>query len=248
MPQLAFNRQLPTMWIVGGSGRLGLSISQNAELKFNVINLSRHDAKLNSDSFLNVAIDLSDTQKLKFVVKDLLHNYFPSAIIFCQRYRSSLCNNNEDDVVAGVKTEIISTQSIIEMVAATYPDSRCSIVLISSVNGIFVNKKIPFLYHFLKSSQIQLVKYYSVSLGKMGFRINCIVAGSFIRNNIEEYPEVLREWFAKLEIESPLGRNVMISDIVSVIDFLISDAAGIINGQVINLDGGMSNILQESIV
>jgi 3-oxoacyl-[acyl-carrier protein] reductase len=244
---IKFTRKLPVAWIVGGSSKLGLAIADNLLDKYDLVNLSRHQGKGDSDKYLNISLDLANKDGMDTLLEELISATEPRAVIFCQRYRA-LSSDKEADVLEAINVEIISTQRIIEFLIKKALKKPCSIVVISSSNGMFVNKNIPFWYHWLKSSQIQLVKYYSVSNSRTSININCIAPNTFTKDQMDSYPSRLKIWFEKLKKTVPVKRVTDISDIASVIRFLISDNAIMINGQIISIDGGITNIFQETLI
>jgi len=234
--------------LVGGSGKLGLSIADRLEPEYNVVNLSRRLAKANSERFLNMSIDLADISQVQSKISGLLNGDSPSprAIVFCQRYRPH--PDDDVNVLQGINTEIIATPCIINEFVNKRSEGKCSIVVISSVNGMFVNKQLPFWYHWLKSSQIHLVKYYSVKNGDLKMNVNCIAAGSFLKDEIAAYPVQQKDWLKNLSQSCPMKKITSVQDIAAAVELLISDYATMINGQIITIDGGMSNILQEALI
>jgi 3-oxoacyl-[acyl-carrier protein] reductase len=247
MDQLKFERKVPSVWLVGGSGKLGISIAERLLSHFNVVNLSRRATKPNSERFFNLSVDLSDVSFVQALIKELLNEDSPRAVVFCQRYRPSVGSENVD-VMLGMNTEIVSSQLIIQELINTGRKHKCSVVVISSVNGAFVSKQLPFWYHWLKSSQIALVKYYSVKHGDLELNVNCLAAGSFLKDDFSVYPDHLQSQLSELGRSSPMKKNTSVHDIAAAVEFLISDQAIMINGQVISIDGGMTNILQETLI
>lgn len=244
---MKFKQQLPIVWLVGGSGKLGLSIAKELELKYNLVNLSRQQVKDDFEYFLNVKLNLADIPHVQVEVDRLLELHSPRAVVFCQRYRP-LSESDDIDTLSAVNTEIISTQCIIESIISKKVKQKCSVVIISSLNGKFVNKELPFWYHWLKSSQMSIVKYYAVNNGDLALNINCISAGSFVKYSIKTYPVERRNWMEKLSQLSPMKRNTRVQDISDLVKILISDQTKMINGQIIAIDGGITNIYQETLI
>jgi NAD(P)-dependent dehydrogenase (short-subunit alcohol dehydrogenase family) len=89
-----------------------------------------------------------------------------------------------------------------------------------------------------KSAVDHLVKLGADELGASGVRVNGIRPG-LIRTELTEAvlqsPEVSEDY----RICTPLERVGEVSDIANVALFLLSDAAGYVTGQIINVDGGM---------
>lgn len=242
-----FARRLPIAWLIGGSGKLGLSIAERLETEYNVVGFSRREAKPDSERFLNVSIDLSDISMVRVVTNDLLDKGVPKILVFCQRYRFSTDPGSED-VVVGMNTEIFSTQAIIESLISRRTKGRFSVVVISSVNGFLINKCIPFWYHLLKVSQLHLVKYYSVNNGGLDINVNGIAVGSFLKSSIDDYPEPPKLWLKRLGQVSPKRGNLTVQEIASLVEVLVSDSVAAVNGQIVVMDGGLSNVLQETLI
>ncbi|MBI3508840.1 MAG: SDR family oxidoreductase [Chlamydiia bacterium] len=230
---------LPIVWLVGGSGKLGQTIAGLLEPNYQVISLSRTACKANTHHFIHYPVDLS--QPL-VALPDLLTHHLPRAIVFCQRYRPA----SQFDMSIACNTEILSTQQILEESCAK-ATSPLSVVIISSVNAFLINPHLSFWYHWLKASQIQLMKYYSVRKSASTFHINCIAPGSFLKDTIENYPPSHRSFFELLQEWS--AKNVCtVQNIAHLVEYLISDKAACINGQTITLDGGLTNRLQEELI
>ena len=250
MPNIKSKKQdekLPIVWVVGGSGKLGIALSEHLNKKYAIVSLTRNlkEKKLGRVSY--ISIDLSNLSQVSSVINKTLDHGYPRAVVFCQRFRPSV-ESDRLDVISGMNVEITSTQLIIERLVNRDKKMSCSVVIISSVNGQLVNKKLPFCYHWLKASQIALVKYYSVNNGKFATNINCIASGSFLKDEISAYPTKLKRYFASLKVSCPMKNITHVQDIVQLAEFLISDRSGMVNGQIITLDGGMTNILQEALI
>ena len=247
MEDLIINQTIPKVWIVGGSSKLGQNIGERLALKYDVTYLSRQKGSSTSINNNRISIDLSDISKAELIIKDSLAEGGPDAVVLCQRYR--LPDGVENwEVLQAFNTEIASSQLIIEEIINHANPVPCSIVVVSSINARYVNGSLPLWYHLLKSSQQMLVKYYSIKNGVAHININGIACGSFLKDDVDFYPELLKSHFSNLSRISPMKRNTSIEDISTTVEFLISSAAKMINGQIITIDGGMSNILQETLI
>lgn len=221
------------LWLVGGSGKLGQAIAESLQDKYSIVNMSRKKCGFEAAHYSVDLADLPAVDELLATLKEV-----PRAIVFCQRYRPIA-----DFVSAeAFNTEIFSTQKIIENLMTK--GEPLSIVVVSSVNGLLINTKLPFWYHLLKTSQIQLVKYYSL----FPININCIAAGTFLKDDVKNYPIPHQEFFNALQETNPSRKICTVQDIAQIIEFLISERAQCINGQTITPDGGLINKLQEELV
>jgi NAD(P)-dependent dehydrogenase (short-subunit alcohol dehydrogenase family) len=241
-----FDRQRPVVWLLGGSSKLGQAIAGRLASAYKVVSWSRRAVQPDSEYYNHVPINLENIAQVHSTLEELLCRDAPSAIVFCQRYRPAP-GCEEMDMLAGVNTEIISSQTVLEAVTKM-GGARCSVVVISSVNGALINKQLPFWYHWLKSSQMLLVKYYSVKNGNAKINVNALALGSFLKDEISVYPEPLKKHLEALSRTCPMQENLKVGEIASVVEFLVSDHAAMINGQVITLDGGTTNILQETLI
>jgi 3-oxoacyl-[acyl-carrier protein] reductase len=74
-------------------------------------------------------------------------------------------------------------------------------------------------------------------LGPKGFRVNCVAPGYFDSELSSSLDENKRNQIVR---RTPLGRLAELSDITPAIEFLISEDASFITGNVITIDGGIS--------
>jgi len=114
-----------------------------------------------------------------------------------------------------------------------------SIVNIGSMSGFIVNKPQPqSFYNASKAAVHHLTRSLAAEWGRRGVRVNA-VAPTYIETpltkfGIEESPEMYRTW---LEM-TPMGRVGQPDEIGSVVAFLASDAASLMTGAIVLVDGG----------
>lgn len=88
-----------------------------------------------------------------------------------------------------------------------------------------------------KAALESLVRHLAVELGPRGINVNTISAGAVDTDALKHFPN--REEILKTAIErTPLGRLTTPGDVADIALFLCSDLAGMIQGQVITVDGG----------
>ena len=107
---MGFNKDLETVWLVGGSSKLGLSVASEFEETYNVVNISRRPGRVDSNNYQNYSNNLSDISSTATLINRLMDNARPRAVIFCQRYRQSSILG-ELDILEGINTEIISASA-----------------------------------------------------------------------------------------------------------------------------------------
>jgi NAD(P)-dependent dehydrogenase (short-subunit alcohol dehydrogenase family) len=250
---LPFKRALPVVWVVGGSGELGRAVARQLEPAYNIVNLSRRSAGSNSGRLQNVRIDLSVIGRVRAAVGALLQEDMPRGVVFCQRYRPS-SKARDAGILAAITTEVLSSQAIIEQILASRktPAGRrppVSVVVVSSVNANLISEDLPFWYHWLKASQLQLTRYYSALSSRHGrLNVNCIAAGTFLKRPLSSYTKSRQALLKRLARRTAAQRVAGVQDIARLVQWLISDDAAVLNGQVLTLDGGLSNILQETLI
>ena len=92
------------------------------------------------------------------------------------------------------------------------------------------------IYGASKAGLIQLTKYYATFLAKRNILVNCISPGG-VENKKKQNTKFIKKYLHNV----PLGRMTSLSDIFSVLNFLIADENRYLTGQNLILDGGMSS-------
>jgi 3-oxoacyl-[acyl-carrier protein] reductase len=111
-----------------------------------------------------------------------------------------------------------------------------SIINMSSVVGVSGNAG-QANYSASKAGMIGFTKSIAKELGSRNIRSNAIAPGFIITEMTAKLPEEVRnDWAAKI----PLKRGGTPEDVAGVAVFLASDLSAYVNGQVINVCGGMN--------
>lgn len=229
-------------WILGGQSALGRAVGASLQVQGLVpLAVSRSAAAAGR-------LDLSDLDAVRaWTVARLASHGAPAAIVACQRYRPTETAEAADPSVAA-RLEVFSVQAMLDALCAEAGPARCQVVLVSSANGQWINPDLPFWYHWLKASQLQLMRYYAVRRGGALDRINAVSPGSFLKGELANYPAPLQAHFERLRAQVPSARLLDVDDLAASISFLLSPAGTAIHGQAIGLDGGVTHLFQETLI
>jgi 3-oxoacyl-[acyl-carrier protein] reductase len=159
-------------------------------------------------------------------------------LVFLHRYRGVDSNLIEQYIV-----EVLTPFQILETLSKVVRVSELAVVLTSSPAATKVVPDQDFQYHASKAATEQLIRFASVRFAKNMIRTNGINPGSFVykeraANFYKSNPQILID----AESSIPLGRMATVDDVAEVAYFLLSKKSSYINGEIINLHGGKSNL------
>lgn len=109
-----------------------------------------------------------------------------------------------------------------------------SYIMMSSTDGSY-GGKVNRSYAVSKAGVNVLTKSLALLVKDSGVRVNAIAAGWVETAMMEAGGDELVEYAKSI---NPLKRNGTPQDVAGLVEFLSSDSASYINGQIINLDGG----------
>jgi enoyl-[acyl-carrier protein] reductase III len=138
-------------------------------------------------------------------------------------------------------TMAINAQALLGLAQRAWPlmEGRCGRVV--AVSSLGAARAIPYYTAVgaSKGALESLVRHLALELGPRGVRINTVSPGVVATDALKHFPN--RE--AMLETNrrtTPVGRLATPEDVARVVAWLVSDAAEMIHGQTIVVDGGYS--------
>lgn len=159
-------------------------------------------------------------------------------LAFFHRYR-----NQESNPLDQFELEVLTPYRILDALSKRSRQSQLAIVLTTSPASESIVRDQDFFYHATKAAVAQLVRFGSVNFAGSDMRINGVNPGSFVFKEraakfYSENPSVIDV----IKQSIPLGRMASVDEVASVANFLLSKASSFVNGEIINIDGGISNL------
>jgi NAD(P)-dependent dehydrogenase (short-subunit alcohol dehydrogenase family) len=113
-----------------------------------------------------------------------------------------------------------------------------AVVNVASIMGLVGGAHYPNLaYHTAKGAIVNLTRALACEWAGAGVRVNA-VAPTFAKTRLTEPLFADREMEQRLLRDTPMGRFVLPEEVASAILFLASDAASMITGAILPVDGG----------
>lgn len=158
--------------------------------------------------------------------------HFPAPLCNNQRFHKIAWDVFQNEMNISLKSLILILQSFMPgMIKQHYGKV---IVMLSYV----VNNSAPAYctnYVVTKYAMLGLIKALATEYAGKGITVNGVSPAWVQTKYIANQPEVLIEQIAK---NSPIGRNLTVSDVIPTIEYLLSDGAACVNGQNISVTGG----------
>ena len=165
------------------------------------------------------------------------------AVAFVHRYR-----NQTSNPLKQYEVEVYTPYEIIEALAERSRNKQCSVVLTTSPAARNIVGDQDFQYHASKAALSQLVRFGAVRFAANNLRINGVSPGSFIfKQRAAEFYAKNPDVVARANKLIPLARMGTVTEIANVAAFLLSDKSSYVNGQILEVDGGLSNFDQASL-
>jgi 3-oxoacyl-[acyl-carrier protein] reductase len=233
--------------VVGGTRGLGRIIVENFLARGCVVSVvsRRKPADFAEGPRLrHFAVDLEKSETLGGLPAQIRDALGPvSYLVLSQRFRGE-----GDPWVGEIQVGVTASRDLIEGFTPHFTDhGDRAIGVVSSAYAEFVGCSQPVGYHVVKAGLNAMVRYYAVTLGRKGIRVNAIMPVTHLKPEsraVYEKNKKLMEAYRRLV---PLGRMGTAEESANALDFLCSERASFINGQSLFLDGGVSVVFQEEV-
>jgi NAD(P)-dependent dehydrogenase (short-subunit alcohol dehydrogenase family) len=160
------------------------------------------------------------------------------AVAFVHRYRSEA-----PDPLKQYSVEVYTPYRILEALASQHRNHECAVMLTTSPAARSIVGDQDFQYHASKAALSQLVRFGAVRFASQNIRVNGLSPGSFVfKQRAAEYYAKNPQITDRANKLIPLARMGTVSDIASVALFLLTKQSGYINGQILEVDGGLSTL------
>ncbi len=160
------------------------------------------------------------------------------AVAFVHRYRSEA-----PDPLKQYSVEVYTPYQVLEALASQHRNHECAVMLTTSPAARSIVGDQDFQYHASKAALSQLVRFGAVRFASRKIRVNGLSPGSFVfKQRAAEYYAKNPEITDRANKLVPLSRMGTVSEIASVALFLLTKQSGYINGQILEVDGGLSTL------
>jgi NAD(P)-dependent dehydrogenase (short-subunit alcohol dehydrogenase family) len=234
--------------IVGGTRGIGRAVARTLAAQGHVVSVIGRRKPAPGDAGLprvaHWTVDLLDKKALQAALRKIIRqNGKLNNIVLCQRFRG------EGDAWEGeVRTSLTATKNLIERLVDEFDaEGEKAIVVIASIACHWIAGEQGPGYHVAKAGLIQLARYYALTLGPRGIRVNCVSPGTTVNDENRDFYKQNRPLQNLYAGITPLRRMGKAEDVAGVVAFLCSEKAGFITGQNIILDGGASLQWPESL-
>jgi NAD(P)-dependent dehydrogenase (short-subunit alcohol dehydrogenase family) len=138
-----------------------------------------------------------------------------------------------------LEVSLTATRALIESLAPGLPRGA-SIVLAGSVDAWLVDPEMPLAYHAAKAALQQMARFWAVTLGPRGIRVNAVSPATYLKPESAGYYRGRRRLTRLLEAAVPLGRLGTAAEVAQCVEFLLGPASSFVTGQALAVDGGLT--------
>jgi 7-alpha-hydroxysteroid dehydrogenase len=150
----------------------------------------------------------------------------------------------EQNLLTALRMTQMTAKRMIQHGARTEVDAGTILGSIINISSITAQHTRPELlgYSIASAAIDQMTRSMAVALAPKGIRVNAVAFGSVMSASLQTALREQPDFREKISNGTPLGRIAAPSEMAEAVQFLASDAAGFITGQVLTVDGGRSLI------
>lgn len=231
--------------VFGGHSPIAIGISKKLAERYQVIHVSRTpDSNLASEFEFHeqinmIKLNLLDHKAIaEFVRTEIVAKKIViETIIFAQKSSySSISEAIALEIEASIFMidEVLRVQENQDLTAVVFLGSPAATSVLADQN---------LAYHLAKACVNQTIKYLSVRYAHHGVRFNGVSPGSFVdKPRSKDFFQKNSEYKDKIKNFIPTGDFVQLSKIAEVVNFLSGNKSEGVNGQILSIDGGYSNM------
>tara|TARA_B100000315_G_scaffold164043_1_gene152635 strand:- start:6026 stop:6739 length:714 start_codon:yes stop_codon:yes gene_type:complete len=230
--------------ITGSESQLGkVYINRLLELNYRIIGFDAFPETENS-RIEYFRVDITSQREISSVIEkiqgniDVLVNNAGVSVFSSFEERTE----EELDFVMGanLKGTILMIQAVFNRFFK--PQKKGCIVNIGSIYGVVAgdmriyneeDRRTPEIYGATKAAVINLTKYFAAYMAPYNVRVNCISPGGIFNHQDSEF-------VSKYSLKVPMGRMGKETELLSTLEYLVSDESCYVTGQNIVVDGGLT--------
>ncbi len=145
----------------------------------------------------------------------------------------------QNNLLASLKlSQVVSKRMIVQAEGA---DTRAQAIgSIINLSSIAARRTQPELmaYSIASAALDQMTRSMAVAYANYGIRVNGVALGSVMSANLKEQMQANDDYREKILRQTPMGRIGASSEAAEAVQFLASNAAAFMTGQIITIDGG----------
>ena len=236
--------------VTGGHSPIALAISRDLSLHSRVFHLTRKvdsllvDETRESKNIILEEWDLTNISECTTKLKSKMKSEIIDGIVFAHRYRGL-----EQDSLSQFIVEVQAPHQMVKLYSSHGEKTGGSVVFLTSPAAYCVVPDQDFAYHASKAAIAQLVKFAAIKYTAKGHRFNGVSTGAFIsKERSRKYYESNPDKLSAINEFLPLKRMGGVSEVASVVSFLCSEKSSYINGEIIKVDGGYTNMEPSSLL
>ena len=234
----------PRIIIFGTSGTVGSAICNEAISQgYEIIGIGRTK---NYDCFESLQVDFKNIIQLKEKINKIDPKNLTS-IIFCQRART-IEKDNRKSLFDALEIELNPIYAIKDYLENVSLQKAINIVTITSTAATKINLDIDYNYHVVKGSSLHAGLSLSISKSNKCVFSNALSIGEIVDKRYKKHSKTKEIIFSKLKNIITTKNLVSTNDVAKQALSLCKASEFNLNRQIINLDAGLGNISQDSII